>query len=145
MAIDRIYFKKENFVLTLIYGKLTSSELYEHVLTMNRDYNGIYGIREFADCRFLSDVSELKHQDLMSSAQTEDGSTRVVGGKGAIVAEDDKIFGLASMYAAMAAGIREDSQAFRSLNEAIEFLEIGNFKKKLMPFLTKDAYRERMK
>ena len=51
MAIERIYFKEENFVLTLIYGKLTESELITHVAEMHEEYSNIMGIREMADCQ----------------------------------------------------------------------------------------------
>lgn len=145
MAITRIYFKEENFVLTIIYDKLTDLELVEHVQAMNIEYAGIYGIKELADCRYLQDISELTARDMLTTADAEKETTRIVGGKGAIVAESDVIFGLASMYAAIASNIREDSKAFRSLDEAIDFLQVGDFKKKLLEHLSKSAYEEKFK
>ncbi|MCK5004257.1 MAG: hypothetical protein KAS21_04175 [Candidatus Aminicenantes bacterium] len=143
MAIDRIYFKEKNFVLTLIYDKLTDIELINHVHAMNTEYEGIYGIKELADCRYLYDISELTARDMLTTADAEKESTRVILGKGAIVAETDGIFGLASMYAAIASNIREDSKVFRSLDEAIDFLELGEFKSKLIEQLSESAYEER--
>ena len=143
MAIDRIYFKEKNFVLTLIYDKLTDIELINHVHAMNTEYEGIYGIKELADCRYLYDISELTARDMLTTADAEKESTRVILGKGAIVAETDIIFGLASMYAAIASNIREDSKVFRSLDEAIDFLELGEFKSKLIEQLSESAYEER--
>ena len=143
MAINRIYFKEKNFVLTIIYDKLTDIELIEHVLAMNTEYEGIYGIKELADCRYLYDISELTARDMLTTADAEKESTRVILGKGAIVAETDIIFGLASMYAAIASNIREDSKVFRSLDEAIDFLELGEFKSKLIEQLSESAYEER--
>jgi len=145
MAIDRIYFKEENFVLTIIYDKLTDLELVEHVQTMNTDYEGIYGIKELADCRYLYDVSELTAKDMLSTADGEKTSTRVIQGKGAIVAESDVIFGLASMYAAIASNIREESKAVRSISEAIELLEIDEFKDKVLETLSRAAYEDRFR
>ncbi len=143
MAINRIYFKEKNFVLTIIYDKLTDIELIEHVLAMNTEYEGIYGIKELADCRYLYDISELTARDMLTTADAEKESTRVILGKGAIVAETDIIFGLASMYAAIASNIREDSKVFRSLDEAIDFLELKEFKPKLLEQLSESAYEER--
>ncbi len=143
MAINRIYFKEKNVVLTIIYDKLTDIELIEHVLAMNTEYEGIYGIKELADCRYLYDISELTARDMLTTADAEKESTRVILGKGAIVAETDIIFGLASMYAAIASNIREDSKVFRSLDEAIDFLELGEFKSKLIEQLSESAYEER--
>ncbi len=145
MAIDRIYFKEENFVLTLIYNKLTDIQLIEHVQVMNTEYEGIFGIKELADCRYLYDISELTARDMLTTADSEKDSTRVIMGKGAIVAESDAIFGLASMYAAIASNIREDSKAFRSLDEAFDFLDIGDFKNTLLEHLTESAYKEKLK
>ena len=144
MSIERIFFKKENFVLTLIYGKLTEAELLEHVQAMNHQYSDIYGIKELADCRFLYDVSELSGSDLLSTANLEKGSARAIGGKGAIVASSDVVFGLASMYAAIASNIREDSKAFRDMDEAFEFLELGEVKKKILPLISETAYNTRL-
>ncbi len=143
MAINRIYFKEKNFVLTIIFDKLTDIELIEHVQVMNTEYEGIYGIKELADCRYLYDISELTARDMLTTADGEKESTRVIMGKGAIVAETDIIFGLASMYAAIASNIREDSKVFRSLDEAIDFLELGEFKSKLLEQLSESAYKER--
>jgi len=145
MAIDRIYFGEENFVLTLIFDKLTDIELIEHVQAMNTEYDGVYGIKELADCRYLYDVSELTARDMLTTADAEKESTRVILGKGAIVAESDAIFGLASMYAAIASNIREDSKAFHSLDEAIDFLEVGEFENRLLEQLSESAYEERFK
>ena len=59
MTIERKYFKEQNFVLTLIYGKLKDEDLLEHVSTMNEEYSDIAGIIELADCRYINDISEL--------------------------------------------------------------------------------------
>lgn len=144
MTIDRFYFEEHNFVLTLIYGKLTNTELLEHVQAMNQEYSEISGIKELADCRFLHDVSELSGADLLSTADLEKGTTRVIGGKGAIVASSDAVFGLASMYAAIASNIREDSKAFRNLEESIEFLELGDFRKEILSLISDSAYKKRL-
>ena len=144
MSIERIYYQEPNFVLTLIYGKLTSGELADHVGTMNTEYAGIAGIKELADCRYLYDVSELSAEGLFFSAENEKGSTRVIGGKGAIVASSDVIYGLARMYSAIASNIREDSQAFRTLDEAIEFLDISNLMEILGPELSESSYKKRL-
>jgi len=143
MAINRIYFKEENFVLTIIYDELTDIELAEHVYTMNTEYEGITGIRELADCRYLHDISQLTARDMLSTADAEKGSSRVVQGKGAIVAEADVVFGLASMYAAIASNIREESKACRSLEEALDTLDTGEFREVLETELSEESYRKR--
>ena len=145
MSIERIYYKEENFVLTIIYDQLTDEELLEHVYTMNTEYAGIYGIKELADCRYLFDVSALTAKDMLTTADAEKDSTRVIMGKGAIVAETDVVFGLASMYAAIASNIREDSKVFRSMDKALDFLEVGSFKNTLLNQLSEPAYEKRFK
>ncbi|NWF39218.1 hypothetical protein F3F96_08725 [Mariprofundus sp. NF] len=143
MAIERIYFEAENFVLTLIYGKLTNSELTTHVVEMNRDYNHIKGVRELADCRFLTDVSELTGSAVLHSAELEEGNSRVIGGRGAIVATSDLIYGLANMYAAVASNIRDESRVFRSMDEALQWLEIDPIRAEVESLISEEAYQQR--
>ncbi|MEN8223009.1 MAG: hypothetical protein ABFR36_07085 [Acidobacteriota bacterium] len=145
MPIQRIYYKEQNFVLTIIYDELTDMELIEHVHAMNTEYDGIKGVKELADCRYLYDVSKLTARDMLSTADAEKGSSRVIQGKGAIVAESDIVFGLASMYAAIASNIREESKAYRSLDEAINALELGDFRSTLESELSTDSYKKRFK
>jgi hypothetical protein len=143
MSIERIYFEQENVILTLIYGKLTNHELTAHVLEMNRDYNGIEGIREIADCRYLFDVSELASNNLLVSAEMEEGSSRSIGGKGAIVVASDLIHGLANMYATVASRIRDDSRVYRSMSEALDWLEIGPIRHKIESITSEETYLKR--
>lgn len=143
MAIERVYFREHNFVLTIIFGKLTGRELAEHVLAMNRDYANIKGIRELADCRFLTDVSGLNEHEVVSSATKEQGSSRVIGGRGAIVAVAEEVFRLAEMYADVSSQIREDVRVFRTMDEAIGWLELEDFKKDFLPLISDAFYEER--
>jgi hypothetical protein len=136
MTIERVYFREHNFVLTIIFDKLTGRELAEHVLAMNRDYASIKGIRELADCRFLTDVSELDEGEVVFSASKEQGSLRVVGGRGAVVATSDEVYKLAKMYCDIAAQIREDAKVFRSMDDAIRWLELEDFKKDFLPLIS---------
>jgi len=144
MSIERIYFEAENVVLTLIYGKLTSSELSAHVTEMNDEYNTIEGIRELADCRYLTDVSELTGSTLINSAAMEKGSSRTIGGKGAIVVASDLIYGLASMYAAVARDIRDDSRVYRNMGEAVEWLKLDPIRTEIESLISEEAYQQRM-
>lgn len=143
MAIKRIYFENANFVLTLIYDSLTDMELVEHVHAMNTEYEGITGIKELADCRYLYDVSQLTARDMLSTADAEKGSDRVVQGKGAIIAESDVIFGLASMYAAIASNIREESKAYRKLDEGLNALDLGDARNEVEELLSRESYQKR--
>ena len=143
MPIERIYFEDQNFVLTLIYGKLTNSELSNHVLEMNSEYSGIEGVREVADCRYINDVSELSGRGLLTSAELEEGSSRVVHGKGAIVVASEHIYGLARMYAAIAFRIRDDSRVFYSMGEALQWMEVEPIQDKIKAEISEEAYRAR--
>jgi len=132
MAIERIYFREANFVLTLIYGKLTNAEIGQHVIEMNHENAASSGMMELADCRYLTDISELSAENLMVAASMEQGQPRTTGGKGAIVAISDKVYGLARVYAAIASGIRVDSQVFRDIDQAMTFLGVDHLKEKIL-------------
>lgn len=140
MAIDRIYYKEQNFLLTIIYDQLSDLELIEHVHAINNEYQNIEGLKELADCRYLFDVSQLTARDMLTTANGEKGTAI-----GAIIAESDVIFGLASMYAAIASNIREESKAYRTLDEGIEALGIGDFKSVLEDELSRSSYEKRFK
>ncbi len=140
MAIDRIYYKEQNFLLTIIYDQLSDLELIEHVHAINNEYQNIDGLKELADCRYLFDVSQLTARDMLTTADSEKGTAI-----GAIIAESDVIFGLASMYAAIASNIREESKAYRTLDEGIEALCIGDFKSVLEDELSRSSYEKRFK
>lgn len=143
MAIERIYYPEENFVLTLIYGKLTNADLGRHVIEMNREYSGIEGVREVADCRYITDVSELSGDGLLGSARMENGSSRVRHGRGAIVVASQHIYGLARMYAAISAQIRAESRVTYSLDEALDWMHIEPILDRVRAELSEDAYRAR--
>ena len=143
MSIQRIYFEPENFVLTLIYGKLTNSELTDHVMEMNREYNHIHGVRELADCRYLVDVSDLTGSAVLNSAEMESGAARAIGGRGAIVATSNLIIGLANMYAAVASDIRDESMVFRSMDEALKWLKIDSIRPEVESLISETAYQQR--
>ncbi|OIQ00052.1 MAG: hypothetical protein AUK35_05310 [Zetaproteobacteria bacterium CG2_30_46_52] len=132
MAIKRVYFREDNFVLTMIYGKLTNAEINAHVIAMNKENAKVTGLMELADCRYLTDTSELNSENLMVAASMERGQSRAIGGKGAIVAISDMVYALARVYAAIASDIREDSQVFRDINLAIAFLGIEHLKDEVL-------------
>ncbi len=128
MTIKRVYFRDDNFVLTQIYGKLTNPEIGDHVIEMNRECSADHALIELADCRFLTDVSELNANQLLIAATLEKGHNRAIGGKGAIVVASDQIYGLARVYASVAANIRSGSQVFRDMDAAITWLGVEHLK-----------------
>jgi len=143
MAIERIYYAEENFVLTLIYGKLTNADLARHVIEMNREYSDIEGVREVADCRYITDVSELSGDGLLGSARMEEGSSRVRHGNGAIVVASEHIYGLARMYAAISSQVRAESRVTYSMDEALDWMQIESILAAVRAELSDDAYRAR--
>jgi hypothetical protein len=141
MPIERKYFREDNFVLTLIYGELTSAQLSDHVIQMNQENSASAGLIELADCRHITDVSQLSGNSLILSAGMERGQARTLGGLGAIVVASDEIYGLAMMYATIAKDSRIDSRVYRSMDEAIEWLGVGHLKETVLS-LCDDAARK---
>lgn len=131
MTIKRTYFEDDNFVLTHMYGKLTAAELGQHVLEMNSEYKGKRSVNELADCRFLTDVSELSTQGVISSAQMQKGAERTSGSRGGIVVASDAVYGLARAYSVFSQQTRIDSRVFRSVDEAVNWLGIGHLRKQI--------------
>lgn len=131
MPIKRKYFKDHNFVLTLFYGRLTQAELGQHVIEMNNEYKDKAGVNELADCRHLTDISELTTTGVVISAQMEKGEERSFGSKGAIVVASDAVYGLARAYATIAQEARVDSKVYRSMDEAIEWLGVDHLREQI--------------
>ncbi|WP_236075268.1 hypothetical protein [Mariprofundus sp. EBB-1] len=134
MAIERIYYREHNFVLTLIYGKLSNAELAEHVIKMHQENEKESALTELADCRYLTDVSELNVNGIVLSASMEKDHPRTFNGLGAIVVahDADHIYGLARAYAAIASQARIDSHVYRSLDEAIDWLAVNHLKDEIV-------------
>jgi len=143
MSIERIYFEKENFVLTLIYGKLTNEELASHVLEMNKEYADIEGLREVADCRYLTDVSEITGNGLLGSAHLEEGSSRTRHGRGVIVVASEHIYGMARMFATISSQYRDESTVTYSMDEALKLMQIDPIHEKIHTLISEEAYRAR--
>ena len=141
MPIERTYFEEHNFVLTLIYGKLTPIELDQHVIEMNREYGGKYAVDELADCRYLTDVSELTTTEVMIAADMEKGEGRTFGSKGAIVANSGAVYGLARAYAVVAQEARIDSRVYRSMDEAIAWLGVGHLREQIIVLSDQIAHK----
>jgi len=125
LSIERIFYPEHNMVLSMFYGKLTHHELTQHVIDMNREYEKCTHLFELANCRYLTDISTLNSQGLTLAASLEKDQPRTFESKGAIVVDSDVVYGLARVFATIAAESRIDSRVYRNLDDAIVWLEVG--------------------
>ena len=132
MTIQRLYLPEHSFALTLVSGKVTNAEVGEHIMTMNHDFADKEGIIELADCRYVTDTTEVDGSSLAFIASLEEGQPRNRGGKGAIVATCNETFGLASAFASVAKNIDVVSRVCRDIEEAIEWLGVHHLKDEIL-------------
>lgn len=128
MPVDHVYFEDDNIVLTQIYGKLTPIELLGHVETMGELCSHNEAVIELVDCRLCSDTTEMTGASLMSVASLEQGQPWADGSKCAIVVDTELHYGLARIYATIASETRMQANVFYSLDEAINWLGIEQYK-----------------
>ena len=56
---------------------------------------------------------------------------------------EDLIHGLANMYATIASNIRDDSRVYRSMSEALDWLEVEPIRHKIESLTSEEAYQQR--
>ncbi|WP_240923959.1 hypothetical protein [Mariprofundus ferrooxydans] len=118
---------------------MTNVELGQHVLTLNEAYKDKGTVHELADCRYLTDVSEMTGGGAAFAAGMGAGQKRTFNSKGAIVVASDTVYGLARAYTTFARETRIDSRVYRSIDEAIEWLGAGILRSEIIAFSDKTA------
>ncbi len=141
MAIKRVYFEEQNFVLSVFYDKLTNVGLTQHIIDMNLAFADKAAVNELADCRYLTDISKLTGGSIALSTQMESGQKRIVNSKCAIVVDSDVVYGLAQAYATFSRNMRGDARVFRSMDKAVKWLEVADIREKILELADKVAPR----
>ena len=111
-----------NFAFIRVSGKLTDQELYDHLEHFNTIAADLVGTIELADCRGVEDLSELTVAGVLRAATIEQGKTRNMGSRVAILVSNELTYGLARIYATIAGEFKEEVNIFYSLEEATQWL-----------------------
>ena len=132
MGFARHYLKDYNFMYTKIYGEVNDQSLQQHVISLNKETDGISGLRELADCRELSEMTALTVQGTANCACLE--NRRPYSLLAILVTDSTLLFGMARAYQAFSEDRRKSTEIFRDINQALEWLandegEAEGFKK----------------
>ena len=122
MGFSRHWLRDHTFILTRVSGTIDNRSLLEHVQALNRERDGVIGMKELADCRDLRDVEALS-----VSAVTQAGSIEVKkpGSRLVILVpkQSPVIYGLARAYQMFASESREAVIVSTDVDEALRWLE----------------------
>ncbi len=121
MGISRYYSKDLNFLLTRIAGDIDDDDLFEHVIALNKETQGISNLREIADCRELTGIGSLTGPGTARAAMKEENKP---GCFGVILVPIEKgvIYGMARAYQTFAQEHRESVEIYWEINEALKWL-----------------------
>ncbi|MDH5641065.1 MAG: hypothetical protein OEY28_07205 [Nitrospira sp.] len=122
MAIERRWLHEQRFVLTTVSTSLDNHALLEHVEDMNRECDGITGLKEFADCRALIDVEQVSVSGITQACLREKkkpGSKLVI----LVPPHSPVMYGLARVYQMFASDSRDVVKVFTDIDDAMRWLE----------------------
>ena len=107
-------------MFTKISGEVNDQNLRQHVVDLNRETEGIYDLRELADCRDIQDMRHLSAQGTADCAQIENKRPNSL--LALLVSESSLLFGMARAYQAFSQDRRKDAQIFKNLDDALVWL-----------------------
>jgi hypothetical protein len=121
MSMSYTIDRARQLVRTRAWGVLSTADLQDSTSRLMADARFDSGYRSLVDLREVAGVSA----DMEALAQTAAVPLFAEGVRRAIVASSDVAFGVARMYAAFAARTGGDVQVFRELEDAKEWLGLG--------------------
>lgn len=121
MGFSRHWLRDRAFVLTRVTGRIDNRSLLEHVQALNRESNGVIGMKELGDCRDLQDLEALSVSVVTQASSIEakkPGSRLVI----LVPKESPVIYGLARAYEMFASESRQAVTVSMDLDEALCWL-----------------------
>ena len=121
MGFSRHWLRDRTFLLTRVEGTIDNRSLLEHVQALNRESDGVIGMKELADCRDLKDVEALSVSAVTQASSLEvkkPGSRLVI-----LVPKDSPvIYGLVRAYEMFATESRDAVIVSTDCDEALRWL-----------------------
>ena len=120
MGFTRHYLKEYNFMLTKITGEVNDQNLKQHVMSLNKETEGISALRELADCREIADMSHLTVKGTADCAQLENKRPNSL--LALLVSDSKLLFGMARAYQTFSEDRRKETKIFKNLVDALGWL-----------------------
>lgn len=120
------FYEECNLVVKVFTESMTNKLLFNGVLDSRNDKNLKPGFLELADCRKITDTSNLTTDGILTASQLELENTKYVGGKLVIVADRPHLRGLAMQYSLYAERSRDAVNIVNTVEEAISWLGLDH-------------------
>jgi len=122
MPFTQKYFKEYNFLLTTVKGVIDAQQLAEHIMSHNRRFKDIQGLRELADCTGITNISNITTQAVIDAAAYL--QTDKPGGILALLTAKDNVavYGLANAYRMFAEDHQDEIRLFTDFHTALSWL-----------------------
>lgn len=118
MPIVTKYYESDNFILTVVYGKITSIDVYNHICLLSSDPRFKNTFSELADLRRVENVEEVTTGGLLWASEKVGASVAQYNSKLVFVADKPVVYGTARQYMGLA-------QKTRAMIKVVETMEDG--------------------
>ena len=125
MPIRREYIESCDLMLTQLVDEISDKDLMNEVHRLNKMIQSHPNLKELADCRLLSECSQLTTRGATRSASQENIRS---GSKLAIVIPSDSLFlfGIARAYKTFSETRRKEVQIYLNLPDALHWLQLDD-------------------
>lgn len=120
MPYKNIYFKKENFLLNIFYGVLSSNDLRYHTLEMYKQRTLTDSFSKITDATLLSGVENVTSANISSTISLKLSEEAIKSDGSIIVSNTPEINELAKLVQSEGNRIGDNIQIASSLSEALE-------------------------
>lgn len=121
MGFIRKFYQQYDFMLTIISGKVDDKNLFEHVLALNTETEGVIGLKELADARNMTDLKSLSVKGVTRCAAAEIDRP---GSKLALLIprKTPMVYGMARAFQVFSDKHREEVKIFTDIEDAVDWL-----------------------
>lgn len=124
MPYKNIYFKKENFLLNIFYGVLSSNDLRYHTLEMYKQRTLKDSFSKITDATLLTGVDNVTSANISSTISLKLAEETVKSNGSVIVTDRPEITKLAELVQSEGNKIGDNIRLASSLQEALEYYDL---------------------
>lgn len=120
MGFTRQYFQDHNFLLTRLSDEISDAMFNQHTSDFEMETRDLHDVRELADCRTVSDLTEITSNGVIQNAES---AAHRPDFRLAILINDSALhYGLVRMFQTFSAEHRQAIEIFKDLREALSWL-----------------------
>ncbi len=144
MPYTRHHLPEHNLLLTRAFGVITDEDVMDHVRAVDEAHAQWDDLLELGDTEGLEarGMTSLTMGVIFRAGKIEAGR-KSQKSKLAIVAHNPLVYGFARAYTTVVSGNRAGADAFRSIDEALEWLGLAPHREEILAFIDEAARKDR--